>query len=485
MSGSPGSRVPSHVRPVSYARRLLSALHNCGKDDGAARMKIRQFRAERYRSLLDVTLPELSQINVFYGPNGSGKSNIIDAIQAFFHLLPIAADVDYKNGSEPKLSSLEGGREAAEWIGGDDLYARDNQIEPISLSAVIEDPAGSFGGARIDGEPVSRVEAMIDFAPHATRQGVFGLRLMLLVVNGQSIPLPFASPEIHRLLLQIGSLALTHIGVTRTLTTPASPDTTPKGRGATGTIRDGDLVRRLFEAKNSRVAEERSRFELVRDFMVKALGRGPFDVFMDSRTKELELRERLPEPNPLGRDIPVDRAGHGVIQAYAIVASILLSGGRLVAIEEPEAHLHAPTLGRELRSILAKMVDEGQIDQLFIATHSNLFDLDPTGYWDVSLALGATQVARKPLDEVDRLHLFEPGPAKHQIQELLRLYGDEAVFNGPEGQPISAQQMMSSLQRDDDLALSFLRAMHSAALQVTGLRAKRARAQAGGDGGAE
>lgn len=67
------------------------------------------------------------------------------------------------------------------------------------------------------------------------------------------------------------------------------------------------------------------------------------------------------------------------------------------------------------------LVAEGRVDQLFLATHSNLFDLDPSGYWDVSLVEGATTVQRKPLDEVDRLHLFEPGPAKHQIQELLRI----------------------------------------------------------------
>lgn len=398
-------------------------------------MKICRFWAKRYRSLLHVDLQDLSGVNVFYGPNGSGKSNVIDAIQTFFHLLPIAADVAYKSNGETAFSFLEGGREASNWLSEDDFYARDDIVEPIELGAAIEDERGHFGGARFDGKAVSRIDAVIDFSKSPTRQGSFGLKLRDLSIDERVIHLPFTSSEVRQILHQIGSHALTHLGVTRTLAADASADRTLKERTSTGTIRDGDLVRRLFEAKNSRVAEERARFEQVREFMTRALGWGPFDVFMDSRTKELELREKLPEPNPLGRDIPVDRAGHGVIQAYAIVASILLAGGRLVAIEEPEAHLHAPTLGRELRAILAKMVEEGRIDQLFIATHSNLFDLDPTGYWDVSLVNGATRVARKPLDEIDRLHLFEPGPAKHRlqnagIQKLANLLHKDLVLEG-------------------------------------------------------
>jgi len=181
----------------------------------------------------------------------------------------------------------------------------------------------------------------------------------------------------------------------------------------------------------------------------------------------------LPEPNPLGLDIRVDNAGHGIVQMYAIIAPILLAGGRLVAIEEPEAHLHAPTLGRELRAILHSMVVDGRVHQFFIATHSNLFDLDLTGYWDVSLVDGETHVQRKPLYEVDRLHLFEPGPAKHQLQELLRLYGDEVVFRTGDGRQLRATEMLASLQNDEDVAKAFLESLHAAAMQVTGLRAKR------------
>lgn len=107
-----------------------------------------------------------------------------------------------------------------------------------------------------------------------------------------------------------------------------------------------------------------------------------------------------------------DLAGLGVVQLYSILAKILFAGTSTVGVEEPEAHLHAPTSGLHLRKLLRRLVDEGHIEQLFIATHSNLFDLDPEGYFDVSLdETGATVVKRCPIQEVDR-HFYEPGPVQ-------------------------------------------------------------------------
>lgn len=88
--------------------------------------------------------------------------------------------------------------------------------------------------------------------------------------------------------------------------------------------------------RNAPIATLEVAIRLSRSFMASALGRGLFDVFLDPDTQRLELRETLPEPTPLGRDIRIDRAGHGVVQLCAIVAPILLTAGRLVAIESPK-----------------------------------------------------------------------------------------------------------------------------------------------------
>ena len=431
-------------------------------------MEMKKFYVKGFRSLRDVTLDGLGKFNIFYGPNGSGKSNILDALQTFFGLMPLAADTAY-GGDHERTSFREAGRMAAQWIRDDDFFAReDTQI--IVMGAVIEDPSSQFNGARHRSQPVAQIEVEINF--WRPQPGEFRLRCKHLRINRQEPGLPFSSPEIRDLLRGLVPQAFTHLGVTRTLSVNSFRDVSASGPRIAGTIPDGEVVRELFAAKNSSDRGLRRRFDELREFMAKTLRRGEFNVFM-GLDERLELRERLPEPNPLGLDIPVDQAGHGIVQMYAIVATILLAQGQLVAIEEPEAHLHAPTLGRELRGILQAMVEESRVHQFFIATHSNLFDLDLTGYWDVSLVNGETVVQRKPLYEVDRLHLFEPGPAKHQLQELLRLYGDEVVFRAGDGARLTASEMLAALQNDEPVALAFLDNLHAAAMQVTGLRAKR------------
>ena len=57
-----------------------------------------------------------------------------------------------------------------------------------------------------------------------------------------------------------------------------------------------------------------------------------------------DLREWLPAPLD-DHDISLDLAGLGVAQIYWILGQAMLSGARIIGIEEPEAHLHAPTTG--------------------------------------------------------------------------------------------------------------------------------------------
>ncbi len=431
-------------------------------------MRISRFWAKGYRSLRDIALDPMGDFNTFYGPNGSGKSNVLDALHMFFRALPFAVDSAYGPDDE-RLSHRDAGQRVAEWIRDDDFFAREPTDE-IVLGAVIEDPVSRFEDAQFRGEAVQRVEVSLRFS--RLRPGQFNLQINSLRINSFEPDIPFVDADLGALLRRFSAQAFTQLGVTRTLSVNAFRDGSRPGTVAVGTLPDGEVVRALFQAKNARDRAQRERYELLRRYMQSHLHRGLFDVFMDPDTQELELRETLPDPNPLGLDIRVDRAGHGVVQLYAIVASIMLGTGRLVAIEEPEAHLHAPTVGIELRALLEQMVKDGSVGQLFIATHSNLFDLDASGYWDVSLVGGETRVARKPLDDIDAAHLYEPGPAKHILLRLLKRYGDEFVFRTGEGERLTASAMIEALRRDDPVAVEFLRAMHTTTLETMALRAQ-------------
>jgi hypothetical protein len=198
--------------------------------------------------------------------------------------------------------------------------------------------------------------------------------------------------------------------------------------------------------------------------------RGVVEVVWDPQERELGLRETLAS----GQDLAFDLAGLGMSQTYAIFANVLLPGTDVIAVEEPEAHLHAPTTGRDVRATLHSLVADETISQLFVATHSNLFDLDTTGYWDVSISTDeGTVLQRKSLDEIDRLHLYEPGPAKHALQSFLTYMSpDEVVFRRPGGEAVSAAEMIRLLQSDDDVAVSFLRDVHDVAVRTVRVRSQ-------------
>jgi hypothetical protein len=54
---------------------------------------------------------------------------------------------------------------------------------------------------------------------------------------------------------------------------------------------------------------------------------------------------------------------------------------------------------------------------------------------------------------------------------------DEVVFRTGDGQQLKASETLQALKDDTDVAVAFLESMHAAAMQVTGLRARRMAAQ--------
>ncbi len=156
---------------------------------------------------------------------------------------------------------------------------------------------------------------------------------------------------------------------------------------------------------------------------------------------------------------------------------ILLQRGDMVAVEEPEAHLHAPTTGRGMRDCLLRVEKNGIIDQLFVATHSNLFDLDPDGYWDVRIneETKSTLIARSRAGSGARPPP-SPGPMKRVLRVMLEQYRDDArvMFLARDGKKVTAAELIHHLDDDDDLALEYVRGLYSAAMELYGRQARRA-----------
>jgi hypothetical protein len=240
----------------------------------------------------------------------------------------------------------------------------------------------------------------------------------------------------------------------------------------------GRLKEALFQASNAPDPVIRRRFRQLQELLRgQPLQRRPFVVTHDPGSNEIQIVESLDESEDMPREVPLDLAGLGIAQVYRILAQMLLHRARCVAIEEPEAHLHAPSTGMHLRALLDRLVGEHYIDQLFVATHSNLFDLDPEGYWDVSHhGERGTVVERRPLQDIDLRHLYEPGPAKHALAGFLHYMApDTVVFRRGDGTPVSIAEMRDMLQRDDPLAREFLEDVHAAAVRAVRVKHRSAR----------
>jgi hypothetical protein len=236
-------------------------------------------------------------------------------------------------------------------------------------------------------------------------------------------------------------------------------------------LKRGDIARALLTATISREVAVRDALADFRDLMSgPPLLRPRFDAVGDAQTQDAELRERVADHPE--HDVALNLKGLGVFQLYSILAQAVLSNAKMISIEEPEAHLHAPSTGLQLRELLQRVVNNGTVSQIFIATHSNLFDLHPTHYFDASLVNGVTVVARKSVEVLDRAHLYEPGPARHALEKLLRYASaDEVVFRRSEdGSAVTAGSMLELLAKRDPVATQFLEDLTGAALRVMRLK---------------
>jgi hypothetical protein len=439
-------------------------------------MRIESFWAKGFRSLRDVRLDGLGPFNVLYGPNGSGKSNLLAAMEAWLRLIPIGLET---SGMRPFFEQLPP-QQALERMRGNLAIA--DAGAPLRMHDIaLHSPRRliTLGGTLADGADVKRVEVELQIDAAAPLRPTLH---RMTTVDGVPLEHDNQVSEMQRNKLEAlrrvkWERKFSLVGADRMPRAEPRGELPPEGTDPLSWyFRRGQLKNALFAAQNAPSPDTVRALDRFRQFMSgPPLHRPPFRSVEEPHTSLRDLREQI-RPPPDEQDISLDFAGLGIAQIYWILAQAMLSGARAVGIEEPEAHLHAPTSGLHLRELLKRLVDEKHIDQLFIATHSNVFDLDETGYWDVRLEDGETKVTKKPLDEIDQ-HLYEPGPTLHAVEELLKLLKEsdpeQVMFRRAGGAPVTAREMLALLRAADPVALEYLGDIHRAAVDVVGLRARR------------
>lgn len=452
-------------------------------------MRITAVTIENFRSIKLLTLRDLGPFVVLYGPNGAGKSNILRAIERG---IEIAAGIARDNFPDAVTNPS--------WLLPGEI-APDFAIGADRLEVWLEiDVAGS--GWPIPGAaPLNRMELRVSAerllaneyrftleswtatGPHAAG----GADLRVVAQDTSNIPSDWPGMKsgdsrsqkifvrqvgdaLRRLLVEtIGQHAFHRVEDVRAFghRREGARSDVAAALGVPELLAEGRVEEAISRAATSSDDHLRDGFARLRDVLTnKPLSLPDIEAIVTAG--DYRLRVRTTGHSAKRPTVASTAASLGTQQILILLGTILFRQARTYALEEPEAHLHAPTSGRALREVLKKLVSDGDLDQLFIATHSNLFDLDDQGFWSVSLNDGATTATYETeLSKIDALHLFEPGAAKRVLQDVLR-FGDPAeviAFDG-EGLPITAASMLRQLQEDTPDAMEYARALSTAAARM-------------------
>jgi energy-coupling factor transporter ATP-binding protein EcfA2 len=397
-------------------------------------MHLASFRVRGFRSLRDVALPALGRFNVFYGPNGSGKSNLLAAIalgcratSAYFSQQndELLRPEDLWDGPGPRPEAVEIDM-AISTSGGPVVSV--GSLEFATLAWSVRVSFSKSGSIHVDMPSLEGVTGPGERFPFVLEVLPWDHHLTNAQRDPTRAPIPESALQAvgATLRFNVESRLFRLVPATRAGArdrgTDARRNDDPHRDLIADLLSQGRFSEALVRAQTSPDPAVRAGFRRLREVMSKPpLSRPSFDPVHDPLTGTFDLQEvDEVDGRPRARSLTLE--GLGIQQIYVILAQLLLGGTDAAGIEEPEAHLHAPTSGLHLRALLRTLVDQGYLQQLFVATHSNLFDLDPTGWWEVSRGPdGATQVRRqKDWSEMHRQHLYEPGPARFALLDQLR-----------------------------------------------------------------
>lgn len=461
-------------------------------------MRIERFWAKNYRSLADVDIRFDGDIDVFYGKNGAGKSNIFRGLETLFGVLASSG-----KGRAFEEKTAQGLRR----LGPDDRSRFCSPKDTVALGAALNFSGTPLRLPAVEKPTPEEVTNVVVEVRWSLEKGPWFARLELSGSRSFDLAEVFRARSGHQriavlveqfkeqssvhvewaedLLRDLMELLFQRLGetshfslVSDVRTIPGSIDLAEQpglpgmGVPVSELLNQGRLAEALFSAKNSGDPDLNARWFDFQEFMQVGLDRPLLDVVTQPGSRQLRLVERV------GRGFhPIDLAGLGIQQLYIMFAQIFLSGARCVAIEEPEAHLHMPDTGLTVRRLLRKALDDGEIDQLLIASHDSVFAMDTDAFLEVSLdEQGRTHVERnEDLTDIDRKHVYEPGPILRAVQGVMRdLDGDEVVHTRMDtGAPVTAREMLALIERADPVAREYMEQYQQFVIHLTRARARK------------
>ncbi len=341
-------------------------------------MNLNQLSIINFTSLREVTLDNIPDLVILIGKNSSGKSNLLDAIALF--MLQFGSSVEQRLGSQDEYQHLfpENNvevtpppsllariylrhEEAAHILGFDDMSNDEEERE--QYASLLEIDASNISEA----EPVELLaeKSLIANGSSVTWKTTylkFGPYLICasgpIVIDGEEIDIPediaeqIPGVDRNSFMVRLDEFFKSQFQIVHTTENPRSWTNRFTERP---TIIDPDHVQALWSLHQSRGIQRRPWAEVSRLFETVAPNeQRPVGVANSIQLEEGSLT------------IPVGMVGEGSQAVLRLIDKIQRSSG-IVAVEEPETHLH-PGLAKRVGQLLSAEASDSK--QIFLTTHS-------------------------------------------------------------------------------------------------------------------
>ena len=340
-------------------------------------MRIESFHIQGFKSLGDVKVEGLSDINVFYGLNNVGKSNIFQALGLWQWMLT------------QQLAKLNMSLQQFEDVFGSLLFQLgSNNLIHLEINTVLN---------RLDfGKDTERLALKVGSANTIQMTHQIQLKLHRGEVEGgisqvydTTKTLPFTDAK------QAFRTAFHTIHASRRL----HPERKEQENSPNQVVSDHNLKRSLFYAYLSRDLEQKRRLEAIKRLLTESpFSLGELDIALDPQNDQIDIGFVRPD----GR-LPLESLGSGAQQLLLVLGQIFLNDYPIIAVEEPEMNL-SPQYQQYLLVALRRLMQDPNVklNQLFISTHSPYFEFEEN-FFDVTMdEHNATHVARLPVDKRER-----------------------------------------------------------------------------------
>jgi predicted ATP-dependent endonuclease of OLD family len=341
-------------------------------------LKISTFKVDNYRSLKQITLDNLGNLNILIGKNSSGKSNILEAMNMFF------SEFEPVKGTTVGLDEY--------------LWNKESNNKPIVFEVTIdltgdqlmglsaEDQAflnASFGKALPPTLKITRSLLNVQ-GVWKTNSIIWGPLTLVKDDLPQITPAPRFEPagmdRVLRILSAIMKDKFRLVGTNR--------DVKGGDRFRT-TILDESVQSRLWNIQQSTSPRDEEKYSNLES---------AFSDVTSFRLDSAQARQMVKKGN---KRFPLGLEGGGIQGTTNLLFTALIEtdSSIIMGIEEPENHGH-PELQRKLSKVIQKLAHDRQI---FITTHSPVF-LNTTQdgtTWMVTVQDGQTEIT--PADDFERI----------------------------------------------------------------------------------